>query len=450
MEAWRLQSNCMLFSTPPRLHASTPLGPMPMNIGIAAQISPGLEGGIDQFLMALIRGLTAGPGHEDRYQIVGLDHARAFLRDWAGPNGNVLARPPAPIGVLERGKRALGPVRRPAGKILRAASGLLGREIPPFEPGLGESDGYFESLSLDALHISYVSHYERTRVPTVLTIHDLQHRHLPQLFAADQLAWRERAYPEAMAHASLVVTDCEWGREDIIRQYGIDPRKVRTVMLASPIGGYGDPTPLDCHTLRRRLGLPASFALYPALTYGHKNHVRLLEAIAHLRDVHGVKIHLVCPGQLKLHWPVIRKAWHKLGLTDQVRFPGFLPAGELRALYRMARLAVFPSLIEGAGLPVLEAMSEGVPLAASDIPAVREYAGDAALLFDPYSVAHIVGVLLEIWEDDDRLRDLADRGRRRSAQFSIERMAREYRALYHEAAGSASGHASVLTSEAVC
>jgi glycosyltransferase involved in cell wall biosynthesis len=400
-------------------------------VGIEAQILPGIEGGIDQFLMALTNGLRNSD--TDRYRLIGQPGAEAYFREWAGDRLDIVERPAPPVSLAERAKRALGPIRRPAGRALRSAFGATPQAAAGTSPALRESDGFFERLGLGVLHIPYVGHYEQTGVPTVLTLHDLQHRHFPQFFSQEQLAWRERLYPAAIAHASVVVTDCAWGRDDIIRQYGVDPARVKVVMLASPIRAYPSPTPIVCTDVRRRLALRSTFALYPALTYEHKNHVRLLEAVAMLRDEFGLRVQLVCPGYRTLHWPVVRKRLDDLRLSDQVIFPGFVNATTLRALYAMARLVVFPSLFEGAGLPVLEALSEGTPLVCSDIPGVREYAGTAARFFDPASVEAIAEAVRQTWCDADARLDLAERGALRAQMFSPEQMAAEYADLYREA-----------------
>jgi glycosyltransferase involved in cell wall biosynthesis len=420
----------------------------PLRIGIEAEVAPGEEGGIDQFLMALLSGL--GPAGGQEYRFVARADALATVRRWAGDRIPVVSRPAGAIDLMERMKRALGPIRQPAGKVLRSASEIMGRRRPEDPPALPDSDGYFESLELDALHVPYIAHYQRTRVPVVLTLHDLQHRHFPEFFSPAQLAWREHVYPEAVAHARVVVTDCEWGRDDLVRQYAADPAKVKVVHLASPIRSYQPPTDSQCREVRRRLCLPERFALYPALTYGHKNHVRLLEAVAQLRDRQSEPVPLVCPGQQKLHWPVVRKRLEELHLEDQVVFPGFVSDADLRAMYRLARLVVFPSLFEGAGLPVLEALSEGTPLACSDIPAVREYAGGAARFFDPTSVDEIAEAIADVWRDADLRLDLAERGSLQAAQFSPDRMAAEYADAYLLAAEAGRRAQSAVTAEMAC
>ena len=408
-----------------------------MHVGITAPIVPGREGGADQFLMALLEGLRDLSDQE--YTVVGAQGAEDFLRRWIGDAATVIEQPVEPVSLQEQAKRLLGPARDVLGRVRRSASAALGRPRPLYRQTLAGPGGFLDGLDIDVLHVPFVAHYERTGHPSVLTVHDLQHRHLPEFFSDTQLAWREEWYPAAMAHANIVVTDCEWGRQDIIKQYGVDPAKVRTVLIASPIHAYPPMTATDREQVRLRHGLPSDFALYPALTYGHKNHERLLEAVARLRDKADLRVHVVCPGRQTLHWPVIRRRLHELGLTDQVMFPGFIAERDLRALYGLAKFMIFPTLFEGAGLPALEALAEGLPLAASDIPAVREYAGPAAQYFDPLSVDAIAESLRDLWHDADRRGDLRDRGRIRARLFSPARMASEYRELYRAAREGATG-----------
>jgi glycosyltransferase involved in cell wall biosynthesis len=121
-------------------------------------------------------------------------------------------------------------------------------------------------------------------------------------------------------------------------------------------------------------------------------------------------------------------------LSNAVRFPGFVTPLELRSLYTLATALVFPSLFEGWGLPVSEAMSVGLPVACSDIPSLRDVAGDAALTFDPRSPERIADRVMQLWEDEALRRSLADRGKRRSDLFTFDHTARLFRAHYRRIA----------------
>jgi len=266
----------------------------------------------------------------------------------------------------------------------------------------------------------------------VLTIHDLQHRHFPQFFSDSHLKWREAAYPAALAHASIVVADSAWVRDDIVRQYGTPAGKIVSIPLASSLRFHDRPTRERCARLRAEWRLPDVFALYPAMTYEHKNHVRLFEAVARLRD-RGRTIHVVCSGRQAHVWPKVRQRLRELRLESQVSFTGFVEAEHLLALYQLAQFVVFPSLFEGAGLPVLEAMEQGVPVTCSDIPPLREYAADAALFFDPDRADAIEQALERMATDSELREELRARGLRRAELFTPQQMAKRHHAVYHRA-----------------
>jgi glycosyltransferase involved in cell wall biosynthesis len=117
-----------------------------------------------------------------------------------------------------------------------------------------------------------------------------------------------------------------------------------------------------------------------------------------------------------------------------VRFLGYVTATELRAIYHAAQFVIFPSLFEGGGLPVLESFHESVPVACSNVTALPEYAGDAALLFHPFSIESIADVLRRMTTDADLRETLRQRGSARIRLFTWERTAKTYRALYRQVA----------------
>ncbi|MEM2045740.1 MAG: glycosyltransferase family 1 protein [Candidatus Bathyarchaeia archaeon] len=407
-----------------------------LRVAIDAQIFPGGgEGGIEQFLIGLVHGLgqlTDGP---EEYIIVGHWQGADWLAPYLGPNQRLLSGPQPQQDHFEKAKRLLGPFRKPAGVLWREVQRVVKGPPPPYVPTIPVSDGFYEGLGADVLHITYPLHFVQAAVPTVFTIHDLQHRHYPEFFNRRHLMWRETVYPAAFRHARAIAAVSRYVRKDVIEQYGVDLYKVYAIPSASPTACY---QPVSNHTLtnvQRKFRLPSAFMLYPALTYQHKNHVRLLEAIALLRNRDGFAVNLVCTGQLKHFWPSIKKQVRELKLQNQVRFLGFVSATELRALYRLAQFVIFPSLFEGAGLPLLEAFREGTPVACSDIPAFREYGGDAVYFLDPTSVESIAKAIRCMASDTQLRTCLREKGASRIRLFSWERTAKMYRALYRKVAG---------------
>jgi glycosyltransferase involved in cell wall biosynthesis len=189
-----------------------------------------------------------------------------------------------------------------------------------------------------------------------------------------------------------------------------------------------EPTPAADLRARRGLG-DGPVLLSVSAKRPHKNLVRLLDAIAQLPAERRPS--LVLPGYPTPHEAELRARAAHLGL--QVAFPAWVPDADLEGLYALAAAFVFPSLAEGFGLPVLEAMARGVPVACSDRSSLPEVAGDAALLFDPTDPAAITRAIERLLGDAELAAELARRGRLRAARFTWERAARETLAVYDRA-----------------
>jgi glycosyltransferase involved in cell wall biosynthesis len=198
---------------------------------------------------------------------------------------------------------------------------------------------------------------------------------------------------------------------------------------------YPEPSESDLSALSQGLGLREGFLLYPAQTWPHKNHLRLLEALKLVRDRDGLEIPLVCPGSDPGRSREVRARAEELGLSRTTIFPGFVSPLELRGLYRLATGLIFPSRFEGWGLPVCEAFSEGLPVASSTATGLPDLVGDAGLLFEPDDTDAIAGAALRLWTAPDLREQLSERGRRRGEQFTFDRAARLFRAHYRRIAG---------------
>ena len=175
----------------------------------------------------------------------------------------------------------------------------------------------------------------------------------------------------------------EWGRNDLVRQYGLPREKVAVVPFAPMLPEYPVPDARTIEATRRKYRLPARFAYFPAHTFPHKNHLGLLEALARLRDGAGVEVPLVCSGRQNEFYRVIRKRVRDLHLEHQVRFVGFVSPVEVSVLYRTCHAVLFPTQFEGWGLPLSEAFVAGAPVACSRVTCLPEQADGAAVLFDP-------------------------------------------------------------------
>jgi glycosyltransferase involved in cell wall biosynthesis len=223
--------------------------------------------------------------------------------------------------------------------------------------------------------------------------------------------------------AHRVITISESAREDIVRTFGLDVGKVDV----APLGVRMPERPLP----REATG-GAPTVLCVAQKRPYKNLGSLIHAVAELPDEHAV---LVLPGSPTEHEAELRSLADRLGVADRVRFPAWVSDEELEALYASATCFVLPSLIEGFGLPVLEAMARGVPVACSDRPALPEVVGDAALLFDPTDQAAVTDVVRRLLGDAELRESLSARGLQRARQFSWRRTAEETLTSYRRAVG---------------
>ena len=312
------------------------------------------------------------------------------------------------------------------------AAQLLG--VSRIWPEVPISNGFYENLGCDVIHFPY-QQFVLCALPSIYNPHDLQHLHFPQFFTPPIIAWRETVYPAGCHFARTVAAASQWVKQDIVDHYHVNPNKVQVIPLAPPTQAYREPTADYLTSIQEKYELSSPFALYPSMTWEHKNHIRLLEAMALLRNRDGLKINLVCTGHKNNFWPHIEKRLLELNLQDQVKFLGLVPPQDLKALYRLAQFVVIPTLFEAASGPLFEAWQENVSVTCSTVTSLPVQAGDAALLFDPLSVEAIAEAMSKMATNPNLREDLRKRGVRRLQDFSWERTAKAYRAVYRRAAG---------------
>lgn len=407
-----------------------------LRVAIEAEIVSGTEGGGEQFLIGLAHGIGGLTDDRSQYSIMTAGEHSDWIRPYIGSNTHIVPVPGHVSPPRHRLGRLLRAMRRPAGAARRRVRRLLKGPPPPRVWSVPCSTGFYESIEPDVIHITYPLHFFTSKVPTIYTMHDLMHRHLPELFSKDHLNMRETLYPTGFAYSEAIVTSSRWVKEDLIRQYGVPSEKIYVVPLAAPTATYRPLTEEMLVAAKKKFRLPQSFMLYPALTYASKGHIPLIEAIALLRDRDGMKLNLICPGPQKLHWPVIQKRLNELQLQSQVRFLGFIGAEDLRCLFHLTDFLALPTQFEGVGLPLLEAFSEGTAVVCSDIPAFREYGGDAPLFFNCRSTEAIAEAIRRAAADAELRAELRTRSRQREGLYSWSKCAAMYRAVYRVVTGA--------------
>jgi glycosyltransferase involved in cell wall biosynthesis len=244
--------------------------------------------------------------------------------------------------------------------------------------------------------------------PTVGVVHDLMHLHepgFPEVGDKGLRRRRQRHYRNLCRHAVAVLVDSEVGKMHVEAAYGVSMERIRPLPYIAPdyIRNAVSPDFDD------RYGLPDKFFFYPAQFWQHKNHDRLVEALASVRE-RVPDLCLVLAGSEKNALAPLRRKIERLGLQSAVRIVGYVSDDDMPGFYRRARALVMPTFFGPTNIPPLEAMASGCPMALSSIYGMPEQAGEAALWFDPSSVDEMAAQLLRLATDDDLCRRLTEAG----------------------------------------
>ncbi|MCA9903211.1 MAG: glycosyltransferase family 4 protein [Anaerolineae bacterium] len=265
---------------------------------------------------------------------------------------------------------------------------------------------------------------------TLLTVHDLSFVRVPDSASPPLKAYLDVVVPRSAQRADHILADSQATRNDLIELYGIVPDKI-TVLLSGVDAHFRPVTDAAARAaVRAKYDLgerPYIFTI--GTVQPRKNYARLMLALARLRES-GQDVTLVIAGGKGWLEDPIYAALDELKLRDHVRFLGFAADADLPALYSEARALAFPSLYEGFGLPILEAMACGTPVVTANVSSMPEAAGDAALLIDPYDVDALTDALDRLLHDESLRADLIARGQAQAARFTWARAARELIAVY--------------------
>lgn len=266
------------------------------------------------------------------------------------------------------------------------------------------------------------------RTPTVLTVHDLIYKLYPAYHKRLNYWYLNLAMPIFCRRARAIIAVSEATKADIIRHYGVDPARIHVVYEAAA-PHFRPPSPEAVARVRARYELPEQYLVHLGTVEPRKNLDRLLDALLALRrDFAGLRLVLVGARGWLVDDFFARV--EREGLADMVHPLGWIPDEDLPAILAAAALAVQPSLYEGFGLPILEAMASGQAVAASRSSSHPEVGGDAAAYFDPGDVADMAAVIGRLLRNPDDVAMRRQRGLEQAARFSWERAARESYAVY--------------------
>lgn len=265
--------------------------------------------------------------------------------------------------------------------------------------------------------------------PSVLTVHDLAFLTVPDCAYPTLRVYLETVVPRSARNADHIIAVSHSTRRDVINRFGIAPEKVTTVYEAAGPEFYPETTE-RVELALREIGVDRPYILAVGTLEPRKNYARLFDAYARVLEL-GAHQDLVVAGRPGWMFQPALDRIAALGISDHVRIVQ-PDDSQLRALYSAADAFVYPSLYEGFGIPVLEALACGAPVACSRTSSLPEVLGDAGLCFDPRSVEEIAHVILRLLGDTDLCASLRRRGPQRASTFSWQRAAEETAAVYRQ------------------
>jgi glycosyltransferase involved in cell wall biosynthesis len=268
----------------------------------------------------------------------------------------------------------------------------------------------------------------------VVTIHDLVPLFFPELVPKKHLLFFKLFMKRAAQTADLIMTDSEHSKQDIVQHLSVPAEKIRVIYLGYEPLRPNAADPQKCQGILTHYGITQPYLLFVGVIEPKKNLERLVEAFALLRQDSslGKAFQLVIAGGKGWFYETLYQKVHKLRLEDHVIFTGFVPDEDLPALYTGAEVFVFPSIYEGFGLPVVEAMAYGVPVVTSNVSSLPELAGNAGMLIDPNHPEAICEGLTEVLVNPQKQAQMKQAGLLQAQQFSWQRTAEETYKVYQE------------------
>jgi len=367
---------------------------------------PDRVGGSETYVRSLLREFSEGRGPERTTVLANPQVARAYR----GRLGGSVALDE--VTAYRQGDST------PGRALAMARAAALPRAVARQLPG-----------DLDVVHYPVTVPIPATRLPTVVTIHEVQRHERPEVFSRAERLYRRFAYDGSARRASVVVAVTRHVRDLLADRVGVEPGRIEVVHLGIDLERFApEPLPDDESATA---ALPPRYVLYPANLWPHKNHERLIDAFAAVPDR---DLSLVLVGQTYGRLDPLLARARARGLEGRVSHGGFVAPERLPAFYRHAEATVFPSLYEGFGMPPLEAMACGCPVTSSKRASLAEVCGDAVLELDPGDPDSIAGAIERVVADAELREELRRRGLDHAARFSWRAAAEGHVRAYERAA----------------
>jgi len=374
-----------------------------MKIGILAIASPD-SGGVFQYTISILEAMKIITKSSNKYEVIQIRHEsfpKILDKEY------IIKNQKAPIGL----------------KIRRLIYTFTGIKIGSLAPDIDVDFIISPIISLLPFHMGK---------PYSVTLHDFQQEYYPEFFTLRERIARMIIYKTGL-HANVIICESNYVKQDIIKFLDIDENKIK--VLPSPPPSYLQTIEIkkeNLLTIREKYDLPEGYIFYPAQFWYHKNHINLLRALGYIKDKYNLEIPLILVGSKNNNFERVMNEIQNLGLSQQVKYLGYVPNEDMPYLYKLATALVMPTLFESVSMPIWEAFHLGCPVVSSNVCALPEQVGNAGLIFDPHNIEDMAEKIFIIWTDKNLRDELINKGFKRVKDLTIENYAKEWEKILEE------------------
>lgn len=267
----------------------------------------------------------------------------------------------------------------------------------------------------------------------IVTVYDMVYKVYPETMTKRNYERLDKELKRSVDRADKIITISKNSKKEIVKFLDVDEAKIEIVYPGIDKNLYfKDYNDEDIKRVRNKYNLPLKYILYLGTLEPRKNIIRIIDAYAALKNQIDENICLVIAGKKGWMYEDIFNKVDTYGLKDDVIFTGYVDEKDKPIIYKMSKVFIFPSLYEGFGMPVLEAMAAGVPVITSNTSALPEVVGDAGILVNPYDILEIANSLKKILEDSQIRLQLIEKGLKQSLKFSWKKSAEKLLEIYKE------------------
>ncbi len=392
------------------------------NIGILFPVSRKM--GIFQYCLTIAEALADSPDIQLHILYFGQENPKEFLKV---KNAGAIF-----FTSLDAGKNTL------PGKLKFLANVLLQKPLFVINKKNRQA---LEGLALDLVILPFPILFGfENNIPYIVTIPDIMHKYYPGFpeYNITTRIKRDVVYGLSAKKSVMSVTESLQGTKDLHQFYAIDEEKIRAIYLIPPgyVHEYKNMPQEKIRQLLQKFSLPEKFIFYPAQFWFHKNHVRLIRALAIIKKMHGQEVQLVLagnPGANNENYQKVLALAQELGVGGHVHALGYVNDDELVALYKTSTALVYPTLIGPTNIPPLEAMVLGVPVLCSNLFSMPEQLGGAGVLFDPFDESDMAEKIYKVWTDESLRKAMVEKGYAQLPRFTSQTYGKEWLAVVQEA-----------------